>query len=454
MASTMTIQCPNCGQPSQVAVENLIDVTHQPALKTALLSGQLNTARCPNCGMVNTVAAPLLYHDASKEMLVSFVPMELGLPKDQQDRVVGDMLKELTASIPKESFKGYMFQPKQALTMQGLIDQILEADGITKEVREGRRQVIRLIEEMMDAGPDQLDDMIRQHDERVDAQFFQTALALMQRAAQEGQEGALQALMAIQERAAAVSTYGQQMTAMAEQQEATVQQVAADIEALGEEPQRDQVIDLAASYAGDDEKLQALVGLIRPVFDYEFFQQLTTRIGKAPAVERGALEELRDRLSELTQAVDQQAQMAVQGAANLLQSIINSPDPDAALQENIDLVDDTFMAVLTANIQEAERRADVQASARLKQVYERVVGMLQQNMQPELRYLNDLLSTETDEEALTMIPQGVETFGPALLEIMDSIGKLLGRQGQRDLVEKLSFLREAAARHIDSQPSA
>lgn len=454
MASRMTIQCPNCGQPNQAVVESLIDVTQQPALKSALLGGRLNTMRCSNCGMVSSVAAPLLYHDASKELLISFVPIELGLPKEQQDKLIGDMLRELTRNIPKESFKGYMFQPKQALTMQGLIDQIMVADGVTREVLEARRQTIRLLEQMMQAGPEKLDEMIRQNDSQIDAQFFQTAVALMQRAAEERQENAVYTLMAIQERAAQLSTYGQQMTALAEQQEATVQQVAAEVEALGEDPQNADVIALAERYADHDDYLQALVGLVRPLFDYSFFQELTLQISKAPADDRARLENLRTRLSELTQAVDQQAQMAIQSAANLLQAVVNSPEPDTMLRENLDLIDDTFMAVLAANVQEAERRSDVQTSARLKQIYEKVVGLLQQNMQPELRYLNDLLATETDEDALKLIPDGVDRFGPALLDIMDSVGRLLGKQGERDMVEKLSFLREAAARHLDSLPSS
>ncbi len=453
MANRMTIQCPNCGQPNDVAIENIVDVTHQPELKSALLGGRLNVLRCSNCGMMSSVAAPLLYHDASKELLIAFVPMELNLPRDQQDRIVGDLLKELTASIPKESFKGYMFQPRQALTLQGLTEQILEADGITKEVIEGQRQTVRLIEEMLQAGPDRLDDMIRQNDDKIGADFFHAALSLLQRAAAEGQEQAAQALMSIQERAAEISSYGQQMSALAEQREATVQMVAQDIEALGDEPQPDDLLNLAVQYSGDDERLQALVGLVRPALDYQFFQELTTRTSKAPAAERQSMEALRNRLLELTQAVDEQAQLALQSAAGLLQVIVNSQNPEAELEAHIDLIDDTFMAVLAANIQEAERRGDIQASGRLKHIYELVVGMLQQNMQPELRYLNDLLATENDEDALAMIPEGAAQFGPALLDIMDSVGKLLGRQGQRELVEKLSFLREAVARHLDSQPS-
>jgi hypothetical protein len=449
----MTIQCPNCGQPNQAVVENLIDAGQQPQLKAALLSGRLNTVRCPACGVTSTIAAPMLYHDADKQLLISFVPMELAMPKDQQDRVIGDLLKQLTRNIPKESFRGYLFQPKHALTMQGLVDQILQADGVTPDMIEGQRQIIRLIEQLLQADPTQLDDLIRQNDARINEQFFQAALGLLQRAAEEGQEQIANRLIYVQERAAELSSFGQQMNALAQQQQETVRAVADDIEALGEEAGITELIGLAVRYADQDDRLQALVGLLRPALDYQFFQELTLQIGKAPAADRKKLEALRARLVELTQAVDQQAQQALQSAAGLLQEIINSPDPDAVLAENFGLIDDTFMAVLTANIQEAERRADIQASSRLKQVYDRVVRLLQQNMQPELRYLNELLATENDQDALALIPEGVAQFGPALLDIMDSVGRVLGRQGQRELVEKLSFLREAAARHLDSQPS-
>ncbi len=90
--------------------------------------------------------------------------------------------------------------------------------------------------------------------------------------------------------------------------------------------------------------------------------------------------------------VDQQQQMVVQEAAQLLQSMVNSPDIDAAVDENMPYLDDTFMAVLSANIQEAQRAGNIQLSGRLKLVYDRVVAALRDNMQPELRFINDLLS--------------------------------------------------------------
>ncbi len=449
MTTRTMIQCPNCRQPTEAVLENLIDVSTNPALKSALLSGRLNAVTCASCGVTSMVAAPILYHDAENELLISFVPMELGMPQEQQDRVIGDLLKELTSSIPKENFRGYMFQPKNALTLQGLVEQILQADGVTPEMMEAQRQTVALLEQLMQAGPDQLDALIQEHDAEINAQFFQAALALMQQASEQGQEGVLNALAVIQERAAELSTFGQEMSALAEKQEETVREVAAELEALGDDLDRDTLVQAVIKYADSEEHLQALVGLIRPALDYEFFQALTLHIGKAPGSEREHLEALRERLVQLTQMVDQQAQVAMQNAAQLLEGILQSPDIDAALADNLALIDDTFLAVLTANLQEAQRRGDLQASGRFRELYEKTVALLQANMRPELQFLNQLLATENDDDALALLPEGIETFGEPLLDIMDSVGRMLGERGQDDLVQKLSFLREAAARQIN-----
>ncbi|MBZ0286307.1 MAG: CpXC domain-containing protein, partial [Anaerolineae bacterium] len=162
-ATRMTIACPNCRQPINAVVENLIDATSDPEAKVRLLTGRTNTVQCPNCGVTSTVAAPMLYHDGSKELLISFMPMELGLPKEQQERMMGDLMRELTSQLPKESIRGYLFQPRQALTMQGLVDQILQADGVTPEMMEAQKATVRLIETLLQASDDALPEVVRQN---------------------------------------------------------------------------------------------------------------------------------------------------------------------------------------------------------------------------------------------------------------------------------------------------
>ena len=439
----MNIQCPNCGQPFAAVVETVIDAGQDPQAKARLLSGQATTARCPNCGSPATVATPILYHDASNELLLVHVPMELNLPKQQQEKLVGDLMRELTSRLPKESMKGYLFQPKQALTMQGMIEQILQADGVTPEMMDAQRERVRLIEQFMSTPDDLLPSLVQQHDTSIDAQFLQTMTLMAQRMVQEGRVDVAEQVLATQQMVAENSTFGKQVLEQSRVQEEIIREVAEELEGMGQTADRDTFLNLAMGYAGADQRLQALVGLARPAFDYAFFQDLTMRISQAPADDRDRLENLREQLLQLTAMVDQQTQMAVQQAAGLLQEIINSPDIDAAIRDNLPMFDDTFMAVLSANIQEAQRQSDIQLSGRLKQVYERVVATLRENMQPELRFINELLSIP-DDQARTMVAEQAASYGPPLLDMFDAVERVLESRGETDILEKLALLREEA----------
>jgi hypothetical protein len=411
-ATQTTIQCAQCGQPVRVTVNSLIDASQDPQAKIALLSGRLNVAVCPNCGAPNTVLTPLMYHDPSKELLVSYVPMELGLPKNTQEKMIGDLMRELTSQLPQGSFKAYLLQPRQALTMQGLIDQVLQADGVTPEMMEAQRARVRLVEQFLQAQENELPELVRQYDSQIDAQFIQTMTLIAQQLLQEGRQGVAQHVIETQGMVAQLSSYGQELLEQGRVQEEIVREVADAVNALGQKAQRADFLNLAFQYADDDQRLQALVGLIRPAFDATFFQELTVEIGKAPADQRGRLETVRDKLLELT-----------------------------ALIENLPLVDYTFMQVLSANIQEATRRADLNASARLKDVYNRVVAILQENMPPELQFVNELLSAPSDDAARELVAQHAGEFGAGLLEAMDAVEEQIAAQGNPALLERLAFVR-------------
>ena len=438
----MNLQCPKCGRPFNAVVDTVIDPAQDPQSKVRLLSGQLNTLRCPNCGNAVTVAAPVLYHDASKELLIGFIPMELNLTKDQQEKAIGDLMREL--KMPQQAMKAYFFQPRRALTMQGLVEQVLQADGVTPEMMAQQRARISLIETMMQTAPDALGALVQQHDAEIDAQFFQTITMMAQRMLAENRADLAEPLLELQQAVAEFSTFGQQMIENSRLQEEVVAEVAAELEQFGEDATRDDFLNLALRYSEDDQRLQALVGLERPAFDYTFFQELSVKIGQAPAEARDSLEGLRDHLLELTAIIDQQTQAALREAACLLQEIITAPNLDQAVAENMGLFDDTFMTVLSANIQEAQRRGDLNASAKLKAVYERVVATLRDNMQPELRFINDLLSSESDEAASALLVREAGAYGSALLEMMDAVEKIIASRGDSATMQKLAFLRQQA----------
>lgn len=447
MPNQMTIRCSACGTPFAVNVRSYVDVDQQPQAKSVLLSGRLNNFACPNCQTINAVATPLLYHDPGSELLIAHVPMELNLNKDQQEKVIGDMLNQM----PKDNFKGYMFNPRRAMTLQGLIDQVLEADGITPEMMQEQRRRIQLAQQLIEAkSQDEFEVLIRERDAEIDGQLFQAMTAMAQRMLESGRQDVAQAILMRQSMVAQLSSYGQELLQRQEAQEQIVEEVAQDIEALGDQPQREDFLELSIRYADNEEHLQALVGLARPAFDYQFFEEMTVRIGQSPAQERDSLQALRQKILGFTTAIDQQQQHALRNAAGFLQAALQHENPEEFLRENMAMIDDTFMAVLSANIQHAEQQKDTQTSARLRQLYELVVSILREHMQPELVFVNELLAVEDEAEASVMVAEQAREYGDDLLEVMDAVEQVLKSQGDDEMVQRLQSLRIEAAQALQA----
>lgn len=442
-----TLQCSNCGTANGFNMRRVIDVQRDPQGKTALLNGQINQFQCQNCGTVNSVSSPLLYHDAEKEMLLAFVPMDVAMKQGtNEEQMVGQLMNELTATIPKEDFRSYMFNPKRALTMKGMMEQILEADGITPEMMAEQEKRVQLVQKMFEVESEEaLVTLIKENDEQIDESVFQTISLMAQRMIQSGQEQAVGHLAAIQQLLLEISTFGQELSQRQIAQEEAISAVRAELDKLDESATRSDFIEMAIAYADDENKLQALVGLIRPAFDYEFFTELSQVIDKAPADERDALEGLRDSIQELIQQIDQQTEMMVQQKAQFLEALLNSNDFQQMMAQNVAIIDDNFMNVLTANIEESERRQDIQVAAKLKQIYEVAVQLLQSQMSPELLFINDLLTAEDDSSMQAILEEKVSNFDGELLQVVDAVEGLLTQQGQQDSVERLGTIRTALA---------
>jgi len=221
--------------------------------------------------------------------------------------------------------------------------------------------------------------------------------------------------------------------------------VGARLEALGEDATHEDFLNMAIEYAEENQHLQALVGLARPAFDYEWLQTLSVKIGEAPAPDRDKLTAMRDKVVELTQAIDQQSQAAMQQAANFLQALVNHPEPQSIIQANPHMIDDTLVAVIGANIQHAEQNNDTASAEKLKAIYNMIMSVMQSSMQPELVFVNELLSAKDEHEAKKMISARAEEFGTDLLEVMDAVNRVLVEQGQHDLQSRLDELRKYVA---------
>lgn len=68
------IKCPKCAHLQEMTLWSSITADDSEDLKKELLGAQINIFRCEDCGQAALVPTPLLYHDKSKKLLISFSP--------------------------------------------------------------------------------------------------------------------------------------------------------------------------------------------------------------------------------------------------------------------------------------------------------------------------------------------------------------------------------------------
>jgi hypothetical protein len=425
--------------PVTTTLEQLFDVAQDPSAKQRFLSGRFNLINCPNCRYQGQVATPLLYHDPEKELLMSFVPMELGLPQMEQEKLIGRLMNEVISKLPQDKRKGYLLSPKQAFTLQGLMERVLEGEGITKEMLEAQRSKMQLVQSLMAAPEAQWPDLIQQRDAEIDAMVLQLIGASAEANAAGGSQAGAQKLQALQAAILQHSSLGRQVR----ERQGTLEAVARELQALGDKLTADKLLELVTTTT-DDDRLSAYVTFARPAMDYAFFEALTRRIDRASGADKERLTHARETLLKLTQEVDKATQAQMAEATNLLRLLLEAPDLDQALSENLRHIDDTFLAVLNVNMEAAERAKRPDMVQRLQRISDAIAALMQEAAPPELRLVNELLQMETDDAAEAALKSRRDEITQQLVEAMTYVGDSLRQQGQASLADRLEKLQGVA----------
>ena len=433
------VACPNCRMPVQANLEQVFDVAQDPSAKQRFMSGRFNTINCPNCRYQGQVATPLLYHDPQRELFMTYVPMELGLPQAEQERVIGRMMNEVINKLPQEQRKGYLLNPKPAFTLQGMIERVLESEGITKEMMDAQRNKVQLLQQLLGQPEEQWPEQIKQNDAQIDTTLFQLLGASAEATAAQGNRPGAEKMMALQSALLQHSSFGGQLRKRQE----VLQDVARELQALGQQLTPDKLLELVTK-TDDEDRLAAYVSYARPAMDYAFFEALTRRIDKAQAADKERLAGIRERLLTLTAQVDQATQARMAEATELLQHMLSAPDPRQVIMENMPRIDDTFLSVLSLNIEAAERAKRKDVVDRLTQLNEEIMAVMQESAPPELQYINDLLQMESDEAAEAALKADASQVTQELIDAMAYVGESLRQNGQEQMAERVDKLRAAA----------
>jgi len=198
----------------------------------------------------------------------------------------------------------------------------------------------------------------------------------------------------------------------------------------------------------DEDQLQAYVALGRPLMDYTFFLALTEKINAAQAEgdseEAQRLTDLRARILEFQAKYDAQVAVALEWAANLLREILQSQDPEATVREHLGEIDDSFFAVLSANIAQAEEKDQKEIADGLRQVGNLVMGLLQESAPPEIRLINQLMQAEYPEGTKRVLGKNEAQVTADLIKVMEFMVENLKGGGHSEAAQRLSDIRAQA----------
>ena len=258
-------------------------------------------------------------------MLLTYFPADLGLPVNEQERLVGPYITTVMNRLPAEKRGAYLLQPKNMLTFQTMIETVLEKDGITQDMIEASQKRLNLLQRLLTIStPESRAEVISQEGALMDRDFFQMLGRLIEASMSSGDQQSARALATLQQEIIPQTEFGLQM----QEQMNTVQAAVRELQEAGEKGlTREILLDVIIKYADNENVVANLTSLTRQGMDYEFFGLLSERINAASGADAEKLTELRKKLLEFTKELDLQMEAHLNQTRDLLEELDQDPEP-------------------------------------------------------------------------------------------------------------------------------
>ncbi|MBI5963536.1 MAG: hypothetical protein HY863_08700 [Chloroflexi bacterium] len=419
------ISCPRCRQIIPANVEQLFDVTHEPAAKQRLLSGQSNHARCQYCGYEGRIPTPVVYHDNDKELLLTFFPMELGMPINEQEKMIGPLIKQVVDRLPAEKRKGYLFNPQANLTFESMMETILNKDGISSEMIKSQQERVQLVERLLQVTTaDVRSEMIKQNEKIIDEQFFGLFSRIAQNAMQGGQEPIARALIELQKQLLDETAFGRQLKESVGELEAATKVLQEAGKSLNREKLLDFILD-----AKSDARIRAYVSLARGGMDYVFFQNLTEKIDKSVGDEKTRLESIREKVLGFVADVDKQLEARFKQATDFVENLLKQEDVEKATRESIEGFTQDSVEVVNQLLRQASEKNDYTRMGKLQ----KMAQVLQEASAPppEVAFIEQLIQAPDDAAVEKMLEENDAVINDQFLEALSGLVTQMDAQSEQ-----------------------
>ncbi len=146
----------------------------------------------------------------------------------------------------------------------------------------------------------------------------------------------------------------------------------------------------------------------------------------------------------MTQEVNRQIQEQMQSARKLVENLLNAPNLEAALEENLGSLDEFFAEALREALDKARQDGDIERSAKIQ----KIVNILQEAAKPPAEYelIEELLSAQDDVARRELLEKNEEKISPEFLQILSGLVSQMQEQGQEELAHQLEGVYRQALR--------
>lgn len=420
------VSCPSCHSPIRVGIVSFIDADMFPQLKNILIGGRINSASCQSCGTPVMLAAPLVYHDANKQFCFVHIPQQIlaSAQATDMERYVGSITNALMQQLPPDAPRGYLLNPKRFLTMQTLVEAVLEGDGVTKEMLEAQRKRVDIISQLLEAmmqGDEALLKVLEANQADMDEEFTATLNAFVEASHASGDPEGIQQLSALQSKIA---------------------------QFVGGENITQYNILIEKLLANDDADARTqLIKTHQEIIDYTFFDLITNRVNAAQDAGDTALADSINTMREHVLALYEEIQAGLEAAyiraGALLDSVFGAEDMAAVLQEHLDQLDEVWDILVDGQRTMAERAGDQASAERLAQIIELTKTMKEAALTPEDRIVNALINSENPTR---YIRENIGDITGAVVKQLNELAELYESKGKTDDADKVRRIaREAGA---------
>ncbi len=432
------ITCPACKTPYFADVYQIIDVGLQPELKMAFINGQLNIVQCPNCGAATQVKSPLLYHDPDHEQFMVYVPMEMKLSQADQEKMIGQLVQAAMDQLPAEKRRGYMLQPKTILSMQTLVEQVLETEGITPEMISRQREKSDLLRTLLTVDSATADQIISDREDEIDEEFFAMFRSLMDATEQADDSEQILKMVNLQAKLYRDTAFGKNL----ERQQIALRKFSQDAKNEGG-VKPSLLLKHVLLNKQDERVIRTLVASAQQAFNYDFFVQLSDRIEKREkkGIDASELIDLRTQLLDLQRQLERISQEIIRRAQQTLVDILKSDDRPEALRRNLAKIDDTFLYVLRSRLDQARQSGDKEQERDLRQIQDQIIRIMEDQAPPQLRLLNQLMRVSEKEDLEALLADNGDLVNDELLEIVNAMIGEAKEASDRTLLKRLADVR-------------